>query len=201
MHGRTTRCGFVHPPRLAAIAAIAALCCCAALARAGTALASVSITATEEVTEGTLQFINSTPANVTFPVTGLTGKNLTVTKTQPFDVGDARGTGAGWNVTATSTVFKNGTHTLAATATTVGSAPTVECDAEATCTKATSGVTYPYTLPAGETMPTATKLFDAAETTGMGDQTVTPTWSLAVPANAYHGTYTATWEFTLATGP
>jgi len=176
---------------------------CALVLGSGVAVAAVAVTATEELTEGTLSFANGTPANVAFPATKLTGKNLTVTAAQPFDVSDARGTGAGWNITATSTVFKSGTHTLPTTATTVQAAPTVECEAGATCTKATpsAAISFPYTLPAGETAPTATKLYDASEGSGMGNQVITPTWTLAIPANAYKGAYTATWEFTLATGP
>lgn len=168
---------------------------------ASAAAAGVNVAASEELTEGGFEFIESTPAAVAFPATRITGKNIVITKGQPFNVSDARGTGAGWNITATSTVFKNGTHALLSSATTVGSSPSDVCDAEATCTPATDSITYPYTLPAGETMPTATKLFDAAENSGMGNQTITPTWSLTVPGNAYKGTYTATWEFSLVSGP
>jgi hypothetical protein len=47
----------------------------------------------------------------------------------------------------------------------------------------------------------ATKLFNAAAASGIGNQTVTPTFKLAVPANTYAGTYTSTWTLTLASGP
>ncbi|SRR5579875_96652 len=182
---------------LALVAAAAGM-----LSVAGQASATgVSVAASEELTEGGFEFIESTPAAVAFPATRITGKNIVITKGQPFDVSDARGTGAGWNITATSTVFKNGTHALLSTATTIGSAPSDACDAGATCTLASNAISYPYTLPAGETMPTATKMYDAAENSGMGNQTVTPTWSLTVPGNAYKGTYTATWEFSLVSGP
>jgi hypothetical protein len=186
--------------RRAALALIVALGGALALAPSVGAT-GVSVTASEELTEGGFEFIGSTPAALTFPATKITGKNIVITKGQPFNVSDARGTGAGWNITATSTLFKNGTHALSSTATTIGSAPADECDAEATCTKATNAISYPYTLPAGETLPTATKMFDAAENSGMGNQTVTPTWSLTVPGNAYKGIYTATWEFSLVSGP
>jgi hypothetical protein len=63
-------------------------------------------------------------------------------------------------------------------------------------------VSYPYSLPAGATTaPTATKLFNAPLGSGMGDQTVTPTWTLAIPANAYAGSYTSTWTLSLVSGP
>jgi hypothetical protein len=56
-------------------------------------------------------------------------------------------------------------------------------------------------VPAGSTAPTATKLLNAATASGVGNQTVTPTFKLAVPANTYAGTYTSTWTLTLASGP
>jgi hypothetical protein len=65
----------------------------------------------------------------------------------------------------------------------------------------TNSVTYPYTLPAGSTAPVATKLYNAPSGSGVGNQTFTPTFTLAVPGNAYAGTYTSTWTFTLSSGP
>ena len=115
---------------------------------------------------------------------------------------DATGSGAGWNLTATSTTFATGGGpTLATTSTTVQSGPTRACDSGSTCTLATNSVTYPYTLPAGASAPTATKVFNAAANSGEGNQTVTVTWSLAVPATAVPGTYTSTWTISLASGP
>jgi hypothetical protein len=73
------------------------------------------------------------------------------------------------------------------------------CDT--TCTLASNSVGYPYTLPAGSTAPAATKLYNAAVNTGTGNQTVTPTYSVSIPANTYAGTYSSTWTFTLASGP
>jgi hypothetical protein len=51
--------------------------------------------------------------------------------------------------------------------------------------------------------PTATKLFTASANTGIGNQTFTPTWTLAIPANAVaSGTaYTSTWTLSLVSGP
>lgn len=164
-----------------------------------------STTASVTLSAGSLAFINSTPAaSITFPATTLNGTNQTVTSTLGFDVGDSTGSGAGWNVTATSTTFTSAGHTLPTTATTIQSAPTASCDASASgCTPATTNVSYPYSLPAAGTAPTATKMFNAAAGTGMGNQTFTPTWTLAIPANAIaSGTpYTSTWTFSLVSGP
>ena len=186
------------PPRklLAAVAA-----CTAALGLS--APAAGAATATANLTAGALAFV-STPPNVTFTAT-LNGADQNVTATQALDIGDSTGSGAGWNVTATSTTFSTGGGSpklLPTTATTVQSAPTVACDSGVTCTTATvSGLSYPYSLPAAGTAPTATKLFNAAANTGMGNQTVTPTWRLSVPANATAGTYTSTWTLSLVSAP
>jgi len=66
---------------------------------------------------------------------------------------------------------------------------------------ATNSVSYPYSLPAAASAPSATKLFNAAVNTGEGNETVTVTWSLAVPSTAQPGTYTSTWTLSLVSGP
>lgn len=186
------------PRRLTATLALAVPLAALAFA-APTASAA---TATASVTGGSLAFINGTPGNVTFPGTTLDGTDKTTTQTQDFNVNDARGTGAGWNVTATSTTFTSGGNTLPTTATTVASTPPVSCDAGISCTTATtSGVSYPYTLPAAGVAPTATKLFNASASTGLAAQTFTPTWQVAIPASTIAGTYTSTWTFSLTSGP
>lgn len=177
----------------------AAAAACALLAVASPAGAA---TATATLSAGSLGFV-STPPNVTFSDT-LNGVDQTATATQAIDVGDATGSGTGWNVAATSTTFTTGggsPHLLSTSATTVGSAPSVACDTGATCTTASNSITYPYSLPAASTAPTATKMYNGAANTGMGNQTVTPTWKLAVPANTFAGTYTSTWTISLVSAP
>jgi hypothetical protein len=178
---------------------VAAAAITGALLVASPALAT---TASETLTAGSLGFA-STPGNVTFPSTSLNGQNKTVAAAQPLDIADATGSGAGWNITATSTVFTTGSSSLPVGATTVTSTPSAPtCDSNVTCTVAgTNGVSYPYSLPSGATAPTATKLFSASAGTGMGDQTLTPTWTLAIPGNAYAGNYTSTWTLSLVSGP
>jgi hypothetical protein len=82
---------------------------------------------------------------------------------------------------------------------TIQSTPSDTCDT--TCTTATNSVGFPYTLPANGTAPTATKLFNAASTTGVGNQTILPTFTVAIPAATFAGTYSSTWTLTLASGP
>ena len=166
-----------------------------------TAPGAGATSASETVSAGSLGFINGTPANITFPATTLNGTNQTPTQTQAFDVSDARGSGAGWSISATSTTFSTGSATLPTGATTIQSGPSVSCDTGATCTLATTNVSYPYTMPAAATAPTATKMYNATANTGLGAQTVTPTWQLAIAANTAVGTYTSTWTFTLGSAP
>ena len=139
----------------------------------------------------------TTPGNITFANT-LNGTDQIATATLALDVGSGVITG-GWNITATSTAFTAGIRNLAAAATTILIIPTRACDT--TCTLATTNVTYPYTLPAATTAPTATKLFNAQAGTGNGNQTITPTFTLTIPANTYAGTYTSTWTITISSGP
>ena len=176
---------------------VAALCVGGYLAM--TSLPAVATSATATLTGGTLGFV-SAPASTGFNVT-LSGLNQVVTSTQTFDVGDATGSGSGWNITATSTAFTTGAKSLANTSVTVQAVPTVACDSGASCTTATNGTSYAYSLPAGATAPTATKIFSSAANTGLGNQTVTLVFSLAIPANAFAGSYSSTWTYTLVSGP
>ncbi len=153
------------------------------------------------LTPGTLSFIDGTPGGVTFPSTALTNADQVVTAAQPLTVADATGSGNGWSISVTSTTFTTGSRTLPNNATTILSAPSLACKAATTCTLATNSVTYPFTLPAAASAPTAQKLYNAAVNTGLGAQTITPTWRLAIPATTYTGTYTSTWTFTLSSGP
>jgi hypothetical protein len=159
--------------------------------------------ATSNISGGSLAFVSS-PGSVTFSTT-LNGTNQTTTSSQNFDVGDSTGSGSGWNITATSTPFatSGGAHVLADNAVSIQAAgtPSASCDGGATCTTATDSISYPYALPAGTVPPTASKMFNAAVDTGLGDQTLNPTWQLSLPANTYAGTYTATWTFSLVSGP
>ncbi len=160
---------------------------------------AVGTAGTATITGGTLTLAPPTTAN--FAAT-LNGSDQDVTASQLFDVWDDTGSGAGWNITATSTTFTTGTHVLAATSVTISSTPTVTLDGGAgTGIVGTTNVSYPYTLPAGGTAPTATKLFNAMAGSGTGHQTVTATMHLAVPRATYAGVYTSTWTYSLVSGP
>jgi len=160
-----------------------------------------SSTGTATLTAGSLSF--TAPATIAFSAT-LTGLDQTASASQALDVADATGSGTGWKLQATSTAFctSGNVHCLANAATTVQSpGPTVACDASSTCTTATNGVSYPYTLPAATSAPAATTFFNAAAASGLGKQTVTATFTVAIPANTYAGTYNSIWTYSLASAP
>jgi hypothetical protein len=56
-------------------------------------------------------------------------------------------------------------------------------------------------MPAAGTAPTAQKIYNAAANTGMGNQTVTASFRLSIPANTYAGSYSSTWTYSMASAP
>src|SRR5207244_11340222 len=106
-----------------------------------------------------------------------------------------RGSRAGWKRQTSATTTSDGSgHTLPPEQV----APVASaCTAGSTCTAAaSSGITYPLTIAGG-----ASKFFNAAVNTGLGKINVTPTISVAIPGNAYAGTYTSTVTLAATTGP
>ena len=186
----------MHTARVVAVSSVAA---CTLLFPT---LASATLTASETVTGNTLAFV-VTPGNITFPGTTLSGIDQTQVLAVGYDVGDATGSGAGWNITANSTQFTSTSNTLPTTAVTIPAKPAVSvCDASTTCTvvaPADNVVGYPYALPTTG----ATKMYSAATNKGLGDQTATATWQIAIPANTIASAtpYTSTWTISLVSAP
>ena len=163
-----------------------------ALAAATAALAG-TYAATATVT-GAAGLSLSLPAGPSLTDT-LDGADQTATYAPILGVIDARGSGAGWNITVAATTFSDGSgHTLApGTVSSVSAA----CHAASTCTTPTSsGITYPLTISG-----TAAKFFNAATSTGLGKVDVTPSIDVLIPGNAFAGTYTSTVTIAAATGP
>jgi hypothetical protein len=132
----------------------------------------------------------------------LNGLDQTATYTPTLSVTDTRTASSGWNLQVTSTQFTaGGGGTLPTTASAV-TGVTRACNTGSTCgTLPTTNVTYPFTVPAGTTPPTAVKLYNAASGTGGGIVTVTPSVDVTVPGNAKAGSYSSTLTVTVASGP
>ena len=160
---------------------------------AATAALAGTLTATATVT-GTAGISLTLPSNPSISNT-IDGSDQTASYSPVLGVVDARGSGAGWNLQISATTFSDGSgHTLAAGTVT---AAAQACHSGSSCTAATSsGITYPLTISG-----TAAKVFNAALNTGMGKIDVTPTIQVAIPGNAYAGTYTSTVTLATATGP
>lgn len=175
-----------HPVVLGWAAAVVIAAAVAALVAAPAALAALSLT---------------TSATPSFTVT-INGRDQTPTYALPMTVSDTTGTGAGWNLTITSTPFSTGGATprsLSDGASSV-TAVTSTC-AQAPCTDPVNTISPPVPVPAGTTPPAAVKFFDAQTNSGMGQFTVTATITVTIPANTYAGTYTSTLTLNIVSGP
>jgi WxL domain surface cell wall-binding len=141
-----------------------------------------------------------TSPTLTFPGVTLNAYNRSTSTTVAITADDESGSGSGWNLNATSTTFSDGSgHSLPTTATTFTAASASA--ATGNCSLPTNTTSYPVTLPAGSTPPTAAKLFNASAGTGAGPANLSLTANLAVPANTRAGSYSSTWTFTLSSGP
>jgi hypothetical protein len=132
----------------------------------------------------------------------LNGSDLLPAYTLPITVADTRnGTNAnGWNLTITSTQFANaGGKKLATNASTITSVA-FACVGGG-CTNPTNSINPPTAVPAGAAPPAAVKFYNAANATGKGTFTVTPTVQVAVPANSFIGAYSSTVTLAIAAGP
>lgn len=165
------------------------------------AFADSGTSATVAVTGGSLSETGPSTVSAT-PVT-LTGDDQTTSYALGLTVNDPRGSGAGWNLTITSTLFDDGAgHQLASNASSINGAPSVLCiSGGGHCTNPTNSVTYPVGVPAASPAPVAVKFFNAAVNTGLGKFTITPTVTIAIPANTIAGTYTSTVSVAVVSGP
>jgi hypothetical protein len=162
-----------------------------ALAAATAALAG-TLTTTATIS-GAAGMSMSLPAGPSMTDT-LDGTDHVVAWSALLGIVDARGSGAGWNLTLSATTFSDGAgHTLAPGSVSVVSSA---CVAGNACTAATNSVTYPITISG-----TAAKFFNASANTGLGKVNVTPSVDVAIPGNAFAGTYTSTVTLAAVSGP
>jgi len=180
-----------------AFAKISALA--AALLLVPAAAHAANVTSTGTVTGSTLSA--STSATPSFSA-NLDSGDSTQTYTVPLSIQDTRGTGAGWNVTVTSTTFTTGGGSPNLLSTTASSLTGVTSSCSTgTCTNPSNAQTYPITVPAAASAPTAVKFFNTTANNGMGKFTVTPTIGVTIPQNTFAGTYTSTVTLSIVSGP
>lgn len=137
------------------------------------------------------------------PVT-LTGSVTNVTAGMtPFTLTDARGLGAGWNITVQATQFREylagayvGSGKTLATSSLSMPQPTVAANGTSSAVPTiTSG---PYTIDSGS----AVKIASAAADAGMGAYNFSPEdLTLSIPANAYATTYRSEVTVSAVSGP
>jgi hypothetical protein len=165
------------------------------MARRATAIAASVLGLTLLAPVGTAQatFGIFATATASFNVT-LDGTNTTATYTLPLLVQDTSPSPAvGYHVNIRASSFGDGAgHTLAP-----GSVTTVASACFSSCTTGpVNSIAWPVPIGAADIT-----FFNAANATGVGNWTVTPTIAVAVPANAHAGTYTTTLTTTVVSGP
>jgi hypothetical protein len=183
----------MHPHLKAALGAAIAL----TLGMPAAASADTT-TSSGTVTGDTLSFAAPGSADWATGIT-LNGSDHVASVSIPLDVNDARGTGAGWNLSIKGTQFTNDDGKVLPSDASSLSGVTSAC-ASGTCTSPdNSASTYPGSVPVGAA-PAGT-FFRAATDSGMGKFTVTPAIDVSVPANSYAGTYSSTLTLAATSGP
>lgn len=110
-----------------------------------------------------------------------------------IDLRDARGTGAGWQLTAQASDFvsrDDSNHTIPTTGFNISAAAPVTTIA---------GNAAPQSFIGGLSLPL--KLLEAEANTGMGHFQIEPPVTLNVPADVFAGTYDSTLTLTIISGP
>ena len=154
--------------------------------------------ATAIVKAGTLSFSNA-QNNVSLQVSNTVHL---VSYSLPITVIDARGSGKGWNLSITSTLFvtSDSKNKLPANASSITKVST-SCGVHSTCTKPIDTISYPLVIPAGKPAPSPVKFFDANVSSGLGVFSLAMMVNVTIPSNAKSGTYTSTITLKIANGP
>lgn len=166
------------------------------VASVGSSLAGV-ITTTTGITAGALALTNPSTATITATLDGtdqVAAGNLGSNR-----VKDATGSGQGWNVQLSGTVFTAaGGRTLPDDALSVTGVAATRVAGRVP----TNSISYsaPVTVPLGSSA-TPIKVYNAAAGSGMGTFDLLPSVALAIPADTYAGSYASNVTISLVAGP
>lgn len=164
-----------------------------------TPIATSTVGASTYVTPGTLSMEPGAASAPTSIVT-LDGTTHTESFAVPISLDDDTGSGAGWDLTLTMTAFTNGSHpALSSDATQIAAQPGETCTGDACTAPTVSGITYPLVFTADGS--TSSKIYNATANSGMGNFTITPIFTVTVPATAYAGVYNSTFTVSITSGP
>ncbi len=174
---------------------------------AATAVAIYAETASVTISGGSLS-VNAVKVSLSGVKSDVSDKILTsASESDSWSVVDARGTGAGWNLTIDATVFSD------------GGDPAKSIDiSESNLKFKIQLLDENITVTAGNTKPTsqvtsltaiptaggsALKFVSAAADAGMGSYSIKPSFELEIPAETYvgEGTYTLTITIRAVSGP
>ncbi len=124
-----------------------------------------------------------------------TDQEKAATPTTPWNATDARGTGAGWNVTISCTDFSGSAGSIAVS--------NFRVDIAAAAIVPVGGNTPPTTqVPSAVPLSASPlKVLSAALTAGQGSYNYSPDFLLTVPASTPQGSYTANMTVTINSGP
>lgn len=197
------------------LAGVIPLCIATGASSATTCSTTTGYTACTETVTANLaagSYTIKAPSSLAWGSVTLSGLNQTVKASLSVTVVNGSGATSGWRAEATMTTLKTtGGTKLATTAVSFNgsastasatTAPTASCAATSTCTLPTlTGVTYPLTVPAGTTAPTAAPFYSAANTTGIGATSIPLDAWLHIPGSAKAGTYSATITLSVVSGP
>ena len=181
--------------RIAAMTALLAL----SPVPAALAQSAGTTTSTANVAAGTLSV--GTVGSLTFTGT-LTGLNQVFTTSNSIPVTDASGSGNGWNLTIAGSAFSSGgasPRTLSSTALQL-TGVTAAAATDSTATMPSNSISGTLTVPLGSSA-TAAKFYNAAANSGMGSFTLTPSYSLTIPASTFAANYSSTLTVSLVSGP
>lgn len=141
--------------------------------------------------------MNITTAAINFPGVTLDGTDQIVTGSTNAWQADATGESGGWNISIASTDFNNGTGKTIA----VSNFEIKLQDAK--IVMVSGDINGPVSTQTSFTPlgGTALKIASAAVSEGNGVYSLTPDFRLAVPAETYQGSYTATVTVAVNSGP